>query len=216
MTPSLPTTLYLVRHGESHDNHARRVQGWSGSGLTDRGRAEAAAAGRRLRELGITALYSSDLQRASETAAEIATVTGLPVRPNDAFREIRLGPWEGRLVSEVEETDGRALWDWRYDGRRPAHPEIEPVALFRDRLMRGLEAIVASGISSAAIVSHGGAISVALTHIVGLELLRIWQMPTENGSISRITHDGERFWVSSYNETGHLPGREEPGMNTLG
>ncbi|MEK8023162.1 MAG: histidine phosphatase family protein [Candidatus Hydrogenedentota bacterium] len=208
--------IFLVRHGESVDNSERRIQGWSGSSLTDHGRAEAGRVTERLRGRNIEALYTSDLQRATETAGIMGAGLDLVPRPRVEFREMHLGPWEGRLMKEVETTDSDALWKWRWDGRTPPYPDIEPIARFRDRLMSGLDSLVALHRNNVAVVSHGGAISVMLTQIIGLELIRIWQMPTENSSVSRVTHDGEKYYVTSYNETGHLGPGPVSVMNTLG
>lgn len=208
--------ILLVRHGESIDNSARRIQGWSGSPLSERGRREASLVAERLRGCGVEALYTSDLARAKETAEIIGAGLDLAPEPIQNFREIRLGPWEGRLIEEVEKNDNEAIWKWRWDGRNPPYPEIEPIAAFRDRLMAGLESIAAKRGGNIAVVSHGGAISVMLTEIIGLPLIRIWQMPTENSSVSRVTWDGEKFFVTSYNETGHLGAGARSVMTTLG
>lgn len=208
--------IFLIRHGESLDNCERRIQGWRGSSLSERGRKDAQCAGERLSHCGLEALYTSDLTRAAETAGIIGQAIGLiPIR-TPSFREIHLGPWEGRTIMEVEENDKDAILKWRSDGRNPPHADIEPIRVFGDRLMMGLAEIVKGHEGNVGVVSHGGAISVMLTEILGIELIRIWQMPTENGSISRVTHDGMRFSVASYNETGHLLARDRPGMNTLG
>lgn len=184
--------------------------------MTDRGRSDARCAAEALKHAGVEELYSSDLDRAVETAGIVGETLGLTPRLRKNLREISLGPWEGRALSEVEADDGEALWRWRFDGRRPPYDGIEPIAVFRDRLFGELDSIVAGAARRVAVVSHGGTISVILTRIVGLGLLRIWQMPTENGSLSRVFHDGERYFLSSFNETGHLAPRTAPGMNSLG
>ncbi len=208
--------LFLVRHGESADNVERRIQGWRGGKLTDRGRAEARAAGQALLTRGLLALYTSDLSRAAETAGIMGTELGLaPVR-EAAFREIRLGPWEGRLVADVEANDGETLRAWREDGSLPPYDDIEPIGVFRDRLVEGLETVSARHHGPVAVVSHGGALSVILSHFMGLDVRRIWQMPVENGSVSRLVRSGGSFRVVSWNETLHLPPRGGAGFNALG
>lgn len=61
--------LLLVRHGETTWNRDGVIQGWADSSLTDRGRRQARAVGRRLAGEGVDRLVASDLQRARETAA---------------------------------------------------------------------------------------------------------------------------------------------------
>ncbi len=52
------TQIYLVRHGETEWNAARRVQGHADSALSERGRKQAAAVAARLGRLPIRAIYS--------------------------------------------------------------------------------------------------------------------------------------------------------------
>jgi 2,3-bisphosphoglycerate-dependent phosphoglycerate mutase len=97
--------IYLVRHGQSQWNLARRTQGQiAHPRLTGFGRAQAAAAaaavladlaGRPLR-----AVVSSDLARARETAAVLAEAAGLPVRIDERLRERSLGRYEGQSYEE--------------------------------------------------------------------------------------------------------------------
>ena len=65
------TTLYFVRHGESEANAAHRFSGRSDSPLTERGRAQARAAARRLSAYDVTAVVSSPLLRARQTAERL-------------------------------------------------------------------------------------------------------------------------------------------------
>lgn len=60
--------LYLVRHGQTIFNHYERMQGWSNAPLTDKGISDGYAAGDRLENIRFDAAYSSDLQRAIQTA----------------------------------------------------------------------------------------------------------------------------------------------------
>jgi 2,3-bisphosphoglycerate-dependent phosphoglycerate mutase len=217
--------IFLVRHGESEHNLERRVQGWSGTGLTERGRADARTAGDALCARGVAAVYGSDLARAAETAVIVGKSLGVAPILSADFREIRMGPWEGRLVDEVEANDGDALWKWRWDGRKPPYPDVESIDVFVRRMLDGLERICRAhdAADRVAVVTHGGSISVLMTHFTGLELIRIWQMPVENGSFSRVRWDAPdadgtagKFTGLSWNETGHLLPKSTPGFNTLG
>ena len=74
------TILYLVRHGD-------KVRAAGDFGLTELGRAQARAVGDYLARLPITALYSSPLERAHETARIISERIGLPVQIETRLRE---------------------------------------------------------------------------------------------------------------------------------
>jgi len=99
-------TIFLVRHGETEWNRARRYQGWSDSPLTARGVAQAEAIGRRLRTLPEAAdaeIVASPIGRARRTAEIIAQCLGRtgPLRFDERLREISLGSWDGLNRVEI-------------------------------------------------------------------------------------------------------------------
>ena len=108
------TTIFLVRHGETDWNLERRFQGHADRPLNETGRAQAAALAESLDGEDLTAVYTSPLQRASQTAAIVAARLGLDPRPLEALREIHVGDWEGLTVDEVKERyPEQASMDWR-------------------------------------------------------------------------------------------------------
>jgi len=96
------TTLIVVRHGETTWNREKRMQGTTDTVLSDVGRAQAQALGRRLASHGFTALYSSDLSRARDTARAIAQHTGREVIVEPRLQERRFGVFEGLLAAEIK------------------------------------------------------------------------------------------------------------------
>lgn len=89
------TRIALLRHGQTEWNRQGRIQGSSDIPLDDTGREQARDAGRRLRDLGVTRVFSSTLGRAAETASLAAAELGL------------VGP-EERLTGLVERAYGAA------------------------------------------------------------------------------------------------------------
>lgn len=98
----MPTRVLLVRHGQSEWNARGRWQGQADPPLTDLGRAQARAAARSLGALD--AIFSSDLQRAADTAEIISAELGIgPVVIDEALRERDAGEWSGLTRSEIED-----------------------------------------------------------------------------------------------------------------
>src|SRR5439155_1677019 len=83
--------IYIVRHGATDWNQSGRIQGHIDIPLNETGRAQARMVSRRLAAFGATALCSSDLLRAYETAQIIGQTTGLRVLQEPELREINGG-----------------------------------------------------------------------------------------------------------------------------
>ncbi len=108
--------VYMVRHGETYFNMFARLQGWSDTPLTKKGKADAVKVGRELAPLTINYLFSSDLKRAVDTARILiknhpsSTITE-PTQ-NKLFREVFYGSFEGHSNEEG------AIWASHFAGDR--------------------------------------------------------------------------------------------------
>lgn len=101
-----PTTTVLLRHGQTAYSLDKRFSGIGDPELTDVGRAQAAAAAKRLsRRTDLAAVVSSPLRRARATAQAVADLLGRPVAVEEDLRETDFGDWEGSTFAEV-----RARW----------------------------------------------------------------------------------------------------------
>jgi 2,3-bisphosphoglycerate-dependent phosphoglycerate mutase len=127
--------LVLLRHGESTANADDLFGGWLDFPLTNRGRDQAATAGRLLRDAGIDpgAVHTSLLTRAMESADIVVAETHsahLPIRRSWRLNERHYGALQGRRRSDVRREFGAQIYaDWRrsYHLAPPAlandHPE---------------------------------------------------------------------------------------------
>ena len=97
----MTTTIVLVRHGETDWNRERRYQGHADTPLNEAGRAQARELAEILRPERVSAVYTSPLRRASETARIVADRLGLEARELEPLREIDVGDWQGLTVDEV-------------------------------------------------------------------------------------------------------------------
>ena len=104
------TTLLLARHGETDWNRDHRWQGHSDPPLNETGRRQAAALAAQLTDLD--AIYSSDTERAHETAGIVAERLDLPVTTDERLREVSFGDWEGLTRAEIDArfADGFTRW----------------------------------------------------------------------------------------------------------
>ncbi len=95
------TTLIVVRHAETTWNREKRMQGTTDTKLSDVGQAQAQALARRLARETFTALYSSDLSRARDTAQAIAQFSSRELTLEPRLRERAFGVFEGLTADEI-------------------------------------------------------------------------------------------------------------------
>jgi probable phosphoglycerate mutase len=97
------TRLVLLRHGRTEWNHVRRAQGHAPVPLDEVGHEQAKRAAVLLADLRPTRLWSSDLERAAQTAGHVAEVVGLEVEYDERLREFAVGERQGLTYDEALE-----------------------------------------------------------------------------------------------------------------
>jgi probable phosphoglycerate mutase len=155
------TSLLLLRHAESDWNAQGRWQGLADPALSPRGEEQAVGAGRRLRPMGITAVVSSDLQRARATAGRIALTLGVagPVGIDAGLREYDVGAWSGLTRPQIDAGWPGGIEDWR-EGRLFSTPGGEKRDSFVARISVAVARVAHERPNDTTLViTHGGVIS---------------------------------------------------------
>ena len=200
------TRIIAVRHGETAWNVDARIQGQMDIGLNDKGRQQALRVGKALSGEPISAIYSSDLGRAHDTARSIAEVAGIPVVPHTGLRERGFGMFEGKTFDEIQETwpDHATHWRKRIPDWEP--PEGgESLLQLRERVSRTAQALAARHTGEQIVmVAHGGVLDTLYRLATGQEVNspRTWQLP--NGAINRLLWTPEGFTLVGWSDTQHL------------
>ena len=179
--------LLLVRHGETEWNAVGRLQGHSDIPLNDTGRAQARSLAARLAPHGITRVWTSDLSRARETGAIVATHLKLPEPVIEAdLRERRFGIFEGLTRDQIA---ARYPAEWRAWQDKTAMPEGgEPRDASVGRLARALERLHAQTADTSLVISHGGIMRLWLSELAGHLVPNI-----PNGATFVVERDATRF-----------------------
>lgn len=139
-----PTTIYLVRHGESELNRDKRISGQLDPPLSLEGVRESLALADRLRGVRLTAIYTSALMRTIETARPTANTHGLPIHTREALNELHLGMLQGRHRDD-RDPEARSLWEERKKDRIHYRvPGGETFAELAERVIRCLDEILAA------------------------------------------------------------------------
>jgi probable phosphoglycerate mutase len=163
------TIILIARHGQSDWNADRRWQGHADRPLTEKGHEQARALAARLAHIDLEAVYSSDLQRARETAAVVAENQGLEVQEDPDLREVDVGSWSGLTRAEAEERfpEGFARWKAGY----PGWEDGETYEAMTDRVIAAVKRLAAAHTDERVlIVSHGGPIRAIHAEALGLDV----------------------------------------------
>jgi len=175
------THLYLIRHGETDWNVEGRWQGHADVPLNERGLQQAAQIAQKLTGAGLAAIYSSDLQRAQETAQAISAATRLPVQTDPRLREINQGEWQGLLAEEVEARYGDILRRRRLDPLDTGPPGGETVKQVLGRVIAAIDEIRRHHpLERVAVVSHGFALALVRVHYQDYPFSEVWKLIPPN------------------------------------
>jgi len=162
------TVILLARHGETDWNSERRWQGHADQPLNDVGREQAGELAETLADRAIDVVYSSDLVRAHETALIIAERLELRVEVDAGLREVDVGDWAGRLLTEIEDADPEAFQLWR-QGRK-AWNGGESYEEMGERVVAAVLRLAARHPGQTLlIVTHGGSIRACRATAAGLD-----------------------------------------------
>lgn len=187
--------LLWCRHGQTEPNRAGQLLGRSDPGLTERGIEQAHRLAGAVAALEPVALFSSQLQRARQTADIVAGECGLAVEVDEQLVEIDYGEWEGRPFAELDPAIVKA---WRTDADF-APPGGETLRDVTERAASFCERRVDDRVIVA--VSHVSPIKGAVTWALGVSPELAWRMRLDVASITRI---GPGPSLLSFNETAHL------------
>lgn len=203
------TRVVAVRHGQTDWNAQLRIQGHTDIALNEQGRRQAAQLARALADEGLHAVYSSDLQRAHDTAHAVAAPAGLVVQHAPGLRERRFGRFEGLTFAQIDER-------WPEDARRwrQREPDFSPgggesLTVFHARCVAACAALAARHRGQTILlVAHGGVLDClyrAATR-VALDAPRTWQLG--NAAVNRLLHSEGGFTLVGWNDDRHLEGAD--------
>ena len=206
-----PTDILIIRHGQTAWNTQKRLQGHSDIPLNENGRLQAVTLAKILRDEPLDAIFSSDLQRAYQTAYEIAKIHNLPVHQDRSFRERCYGICEGMKDGEIREAYPESYKAWYAADPDHFFPDGErKTESPRQFHHRAVNAIRYPG-KKIAIVTHFGVIETAYRTAQNIPLGTHCRMPVLNTSINRFRWTGGTLELLQWGEASHLEeGRKPP------
>ena len=197
--------LYIIRHGQTDWNIAKKIQGRQDIPLNGRGRYQAGCLKKAMEDRPVTAVFSSAQIRAMETAKAVASSSGSVVIPVKDLMEINYGSWEGKTEEELLQED-RALYEaWWSHPAETAPPGGESISQVNERCQKAWKEIKPQLTGDAAIVAHGGLLAHFMEQLLGNESVAASTV-AHNASITTIEYEPEteRFTLVEFDDYRHL------------
>ncbi|SAL44341.1 phosphoglycerate mutase [Caballeronia terrestris] len=206
----MTTQILFIRHGETDWNRIKRIQGHidiplNATGLTQA--AQLAAHFEREAEAGgrLDAVYSSDLQRAQQTARPFADALGLPLQLSEGLRERWYGAFQGHDSDEINNKFPEEYVEWQTRDPGFAPPGGESQRVFYHRVLHAVEPIVAAHPGGRiALVAHGGVLDCIYRFAMQIPLKDPRKWPLLNGSVNVVEFENGAAKVVAWGDIAHL------------
>jgi probable phosphomutase (TIGR03848 family) len=184
------TTLFLIRHGENEYVKLGKMAGrLPDVHINEKGRREAKELAEALEQAPITAIYSSPMERALETATPLAEAKGLKIRKTKGLIETDIGDWKGLDLKKASK-----LPEWKIVQNSPSRfrfPNGESFQEEQARLVTTIEHIISQHPKDEiiALVSHADPIKLIITYYLGMPLDNFQRIACQTGSMSILKID---------------------------
>jgi probable phosphoglycerate mutase len=207
------TQVIIVRHGQTQWNIRKIRQGHLDSELTERGVAQARALGQRLARENFTAIYSSDLGRAIQTARMITVITGHPIVTDSRLRERNLGIFQGLSGDEIQRNHPEEYRLHHTLGPDYVIPGGESV---RQQVARNVSCIDEIALKhpgeKVVVVTHGGVVSGVFRHVLNIPLEAPRRFEFVNAGLNVFAYEEGNWILRTWGDVSHL----DPGAATEG
>ncbi len=160
--------LFLVRHGETHENRDRISQGHSDGTLTRKGKVQSSKLAKRLLTEKIEVIYCSDLGRCKDTILPFTKKSKIPIVFTDRLRERNSGVFQGRPHEEMKKWYSDFLKENKVDSYSIRPPKGESYYDLMDRIGKFVEWLRKKEAGkNVLLVSHGGPLVAVMLHLFG-------------------------------------------------
>lgn len=208
--------LYIIRHGQSKDNLNKIIQGQTDSPLTELGKEQAECAAKRLSFTEFSGIYSSDLERALETAEIIASYQKCKVTPSKLIRESYMGLAQGLTQEQFAEKYPKEYEMWLCDSINNRPPQAESIVDIIARCSQFVEEIKKNHKDGDNVlaVCHGGSLRGLICAACGFDPNFFSKLRCFNAGLC-IVHIGDRVSLTLFNDTSHLRGITRTDVDSL-
>ncbi|HPT66381.1 MAG TPA: histidine phosphatase family protein [Candidatus Woesebacteria bacterium] len=148
--------ICLIRHGQTNWNAEKRLMGLTDIPINKNGAEQVKSLGKKISQLKISHIFSSDLLRAKETAEIINNFVNVDISLDNRLRELNYGDIEGKVLKEISSED------WNRFNLYPEQINAESFENVYARVKNFFEDLAKRNILNVIIITHGGTLRMML------------------------------------------------------
>lgn len=193
--------IIFLRHGQAQNNTERILAGRTkGVPLTDVGVQQAQHTAEMLEHMNVSAIYSSPIQRAKDTAEIVGKHNSLDVTIDDRLIELDTGKFTGMAYDEIFNNHGNVFMKF-YNGEiEIAHNGIETFSEVKKRVLGIVDHVIEKHPDeNVVLVTHMDPIKAMLSTIVDLSPANLFELIIANASLNLFREKDGRFSISGLN-----------------
>lgn len=194
-------SIIFLRHGQAKNNTERILAGRTpGIPLTEKGLDQAQKAANFLEEMNISAIYSSPIERAKNTAEIVGTHNSVEVRIDERLTELDMGKFTGMPYDKIFSSHGNVFMKFYKGELEIAHNGVETFADVKKRILGMVDHILENHPNeNVVLVTHMDPIKAMLSSVVSLTPENLYELIIANASLNIFREYNRKFSISGIN-----------------
>jgi probable phosphoglycerate mutase len=194
-------SIIFLRHGQAKNNTERVLAGRTpGIPLTEKGIDQAEKAAEFLEEMNISAIYSSPIERAKDTAEIVGKHNSIDVRIDDRLIELDMGKFTGVPYDEIFSSHGNVFMKFYKGELEIAHNGVETFADVKKRVLGMVDHVIENHPDeNVVLVTHMDPIKAMLSTVVSLSPENLFELIIANASLNIFREYKRKFSISGIN-----------------
>ena len=193
--------IIFLRHGQAENNTKKILAGRTpGINLTETGREQAEQAGAMLKSLNVSAIYSSPIDRAMQTASIVGKHCDVEPISDDRLIELDMGKFTMIPYNEIFEKHGNVFLKFYEGSLEISHNGVESFAEVQKRVFDIVDFVKNKHKDeNVVLVTHMDPIKAIIGKILSLQPEVLFQLIIANASLNIIKYDDQNYYLSSIN-----------------
>ena len=193
--------VIFLRHGQAINNTERILAGRTpGVPLTEKGLDQAQKAAKFLEDMNISAIYSSPIERAKNTAEIVGNHNSVDVRIDDRLIELDMGKFTGMPYEQIFSSHGNVFMKFYKGELEIAHNGVETFADVKKRVLSIVDHVLESHPNeNVVLVTHMDPIKAMLSTVMSLSPENLYELIIANASLNIFREYNRKFSISGIN-----------------